>query len=148
VLTLGCAVCFAAHIVILGETAARHDAIRLTCVQVTTVGLACLAASVVTGGLDMPAAALGAAAFTGVFATALAFFAMVWAQRVVGPSRAALILLLEPVFAALLARVTGDTLTASALAGGVLILAAVVVAEVVPPYLATRRERLTRAESY
>ena len=38
VLTLGCAVAFAAHIVIVGETAERHDAIRLTCVQVTTVG--------------------------------------------------------------------------------------------------------------
>jgi drug/metabolite transporter (DMT)-like permease len=148
VLTLGCAVGFAAHIVILGETAGRHDAIRLTCVQVTTVGVACLAASVVTGGLDMPAGAFWAAAFTGVFATALAFFAMVWAQRVVSPSRAALILLLEPVFAALLAWATGDSLAASAVAGGVLILAAVVVAEVLPPALAARRERRSEAGTY
>ncbi len=148
VLTLGCAVAFAAHIVILGETAGRHDAIRLTCVQVTTVGVACLAASLVTGGLDMGAGAFAAAAFTGVFATALAFFAMVWAQRVVSPSRAALILLLEPVFAALLAWATGDALTASALAGGLLILGAVVVAEVLPPYLATRRGPAAGAETY
>lgn len=147
-LTLGCAVGFAAHIVILGETAGRHDAIRLTCVQVTVVGLACLAASAVTGGLAMPAGALAAAAFTGVFATALAFFAMVWAQRVVSPSRAALILLLEPVFAALLARITGDPLPASAVAGGALILAAVVVAEVVPPVLAARREARRSAGTY
>jgi drug/metabolite transporter (DMT)-like permease len=138
VLTLGCAVAFAAHIVILGETADRHDAIRLTCVQVTTVGLACLAVSVVAGGLAMPATAWAAAAFTGIFATALAFFAMVWAQRVVSPSRAALILLLEPVFAALLAWVTGDEMTAATLAGGALILGAVVVAEVLPPNLARR----------
>ena len=107
-LTLGCAVAFAAHIVIVGETAERHDAIRLTCVQVTTVGVACLVLSVFTGGLAMPAGAVAAAAFTGVFATALAFWAMVWAQRVVSPSRAALIL------------------------------AAVVVAEVVPAYLGGR----------
>lgn len=147
-LTLGCAVAFAAHIVILGETAGRHDAIRLTCVQVGTVGVACLAASLVTGGLEMGAGALAAAAFTGVFATALAFFAMVWAQRVVSPSRAALILLLEPVFAALLAWATGDPLTASALAGGLLILGAVVVAEVLPPYLATRRGPATDAGTY
>jgi drug/metabolite transporter (DMT)-like permease len=148
VLTLVCALAFAAHMVILGETAARHDAIRLSCVQVTTVGLACLAASLVTGGLDLPASALGAAVFTGVFATALAFFAMVWAQRVVSPSRAALILLLEPVFAALLAWATGDSLSASALAGGVLILAAVVVAEVLPPYLQARRGPATDAGTY
>lgn len=140
VLTLLCAVAFAAHIVILGETAGRHDAIRLTCVQVTTVGLACLAASLVTGDIGMGPAALAAAAFTGVFATAVAFVAMVWAQRSVSPSRAALILLLEPVFAALLAWATGDGLTASAVAGGGLILAAVVVAEVVPAWAASRRE--------
>ncbi|HEX6569666.1 MAG TPA: DMT family transporter [Acidimicrobiales bacterium] len=148
VLTLGCAVAFAAHIVILGETAGRHDAIRLTCVQVTAVGVACLAASVVTGGLAMGTDAYLAAAFTGVFATALAFFAMVWAQRIVSPSRAALILLLEPVFAALLARLTGDPLTAAALAGGVLILAAVVVAEVLPPWLAARGGRAPEAGTY
>jgi drug/metabolite transporter (DMT)-like permease len=135
VLTLGCAVAFAAHIVIVGETAEHHDAIRFTCVQVTTVGVACLAVSLFTGGLAMPADAVAAAAFTGVFATALAFWAMVWAQRVVSPSRAALILLLEPVFAAMLSALAGDPLTASALAGGALILAAVVVAEVVPAYL-------------
>jgi drug/metabolite transporter (DMT)-like permease len=147
-LTLACAVAFAAHIVILGETAGRHDAIRLTCVQVATVGLACLGVSLVTGGLGLGAGALWAAAFTGVFATALAFFAMVWAQRVVSPSRAALILLLEPVFAALLASATGDPLTGAALAGGILILVAVVVAEVLPPWLAARREPAPGAGTY
>ncbi|HET6950607.1 MAG TPA: DMT family transporter [Acidimicrobiales bacterium] len=136
VLTLGCAVAFAAHIVILGETAGRHDAVRLTCVQVTTVGGICLVASLAAGDLALPGPALLAAAFTGVFATALAFFAMVWSQRVVSPSRAALILLLEPVFAALLAWLAGDGLPATTAAGGVLILAAVVVAEVVPAWRA------------
>ena len=109
VLTLGCAVAFAAHIVMLGETAGRHDPVRLTCIQVTIVGLACLAVSVVTGGLRMPWAAVGSRRLHRACSPPpLAFFAMVWAQRVVSPSRAALILLLEPVFAALLAWVTGD----------------------------------------
>ena len=148
VLTLGCAVAFAAHLVIVGETAGHHDPIRFTGVQVATVGLACLAVSLVTGGVAMPAAALLAAAFTGVFATALAFFAMVWAQRVVSSSRAALILLLEPVFAALLSAVTGDPLTASAVAGGALILVAVAVAEVLPPFQAARREDAPPAGPY
>lgn len=147
VLTLGCAVAFAAHIVILGETAGRHDAIRLSWVQVTTVGAACLAASLVSGGLAMGRDVYLAAAFTGVFATALAFYAMVWAQRVVSPSRAALILLLEPVFAALLAWATGDPLTAGTVAGGMLILVAVVVAEVLPPYLDARRRTAPDGEA-
>ncbi len=138
-LTLGCAVAFAAHIVIVGETAGRHDAIRFTCVQVTTVGLACAAASLTMGHVSLPAGALAAAAFTGVFATALAFAAMVWAQRVVSPSRAALILLLEPVFAAVLSALSGDPLSATTVAGGALILVAVVGAEILPPVLASRR---------
>jgi len=138
-LTLGCAVAFAAHIVIVGETAGRHDAIRYTAVQVTTVGVACLGASVATRDLALSAEAVRAAVFTGVFATALAFAAMVWAQRVVRPSRAALILLLEPVFAALLSWADGDTPSASVVAGGALILVAVIGAEVVPEALAARR---------
>lgn len=132
VLTLGCAVAFAAHIVMLGETAARHDPLRFTTVQLATVGVGCLGPSLVTGGLALPGAALGAAAFTGVLATALAFAAMVFAQRIVSPARAALILLLEPVFAVLMAWATGDPPAAATVAGGGLILAAVAVAEVLP----------------
>lgn len=133
-LTIGCAVAFAAHILILGETAGRHDPLRLTAVQLATVGVACLVPTLVTDapGLALPASALMAAVVTGVFATALAFAGMVFAQRIVSPSRAALILLLEPVFAALVGWATGDTPTAATVAGGGLILAAVVVAEVLP----------------
>jgi drug/metabolite transporter (DMT)-like permease len=138
-LTLGCAVGFAAQIVILGETAGRHDPVRLTGIQVGAVGVICLVPSLAEGTLRMPWSAVGAAVFTGVFATALAFYAMVWAQRVVSPSRAALVLLLEPVFAALLAWATGDEIAASMIAGGVLILVAVVVAEVLPQWVDARR---------
>jgi drug/metabolite transporter (DMT)-like permease len=139
VLTLVCAVAFAVHIVILGEVASRHDAVRLTCVQLLTVGGVCLVPALVTGGLALPADAVGAAVFTGVFATALAFLAMVAAQRIVSPARAALVLLLEPVFAAILDGLTGAPVRASTAAGGALILVAVVVAEVLPETLTTRR---------
>jgi drug/metabolite transporter (DMT)-like permease len=138
-LTIGCAVGFAVHILVLGEVAGRHDAVRLTCVQLLVVGGACAVPAAVTGGLALPGEAVAAAAFTGVFATALAFLAMVAAQRVVSPTRAALVLLLEPVFAALLGWATGDPLTAGTVAGGALIVAAVVVAEVLPATLAARR---------
>ena len=137
-LTLGSAFGFAVHILILGETAARHDPLRLTTVQLLTVGAVTLAPSLVTGGLALSLGPLGAAAFTGVFATALAFWAMVFAQRIVSPTRAALILLLEPVFAAVIGWLAGDALTAGMIGGGVLILLTVVVAEVVPLRLAGR----------
>jgi drug/metabolite transporter (DMT)-like permease len=139
-LTLGCAFGFAAHIVILGQTAARHDPVRYTAVQLATVGVGSLLLATLDdpGNVAFGGAPLAAAAFTGVFATALAFLAMVWAQRSVTPSRAALILLLEPVFAALLSWADGDPLSAAGAAGGALILVAVVVAEVLPQRLTVR----------
>lgn len=146
VLTLGCAFAFAVHIVVVGETVARHDAVRLTFVQLATVGVACAVWSVATGGpseLAIGQQALAGAVFTGVCATAVAFLAMVWAQKVVSPSRAALILLLEPVFAAALGWITGDPLTWRRGIGGALILLAVIVSEVVPKLL-TGRSRSVR----
>jgi drug/metabolite transporter (DMT)-like permease len=47
--------------------------------------------------------ALAAIIYTGVIATAFAFYIQAWAQRVVSPEIAGLILLLEPVFATIFA---------------------------------------------
>lgn len=137
-LTLGCAVAFAAHVVILGETAHRHDPVRLARVQVTVVALGCSLPGLWLGGYRMPAPALAAAAGTALFATALAFVLQVTGQRIVPPARAALVLLLEPVFAGLLATATGDGLSRTALAGAALILAAVAASEILPEWLDRR----------
>jgi drug/metabolite transporter (DMT)-like permease len=139
-LTLLCALCFAAHIVVLGEVANRHDPVRITAVQAITVGVGCGLPGFALGGYGFPTEAVTAAAFTGVFATAVSFLLMVDAQRVVAPARAALVLLLEPVFAGILGYVDGESLGAAGLAGAALILVAVVVAEVLPDW-----NRLTRA---
>jgi len=56
----------------------------------------------------------------------------VWAQRVVPPTRAALLLLLEPVFAGVLGYVVGERLGARGLLGAGLILAAVLATELAP----------------
>lgn len=135
VLTLGCAVAFAAHVVILGETARRHDPLRLAAVQVTLVGAACVLPGFWLGGYAFPAPALGAAAATAVLATALAFGLQVNGQRTVPPARAALLLLLEPVFAALLATLRGDTFNRTQAMGAGLILGAVVLSESLPAWL-------------
>lgn len=138
VLTLGCAVAFAAHVVILGETAHRHDPIRLAAIQLTVVMAACAGPGAWMGGYRFPAPALGAAAATAVFATALAFVLQVRGQRTVPPARAALVLLLEPVFAGLLDGARGNALRPLQAAGAALILAAVVVSEVLPERLDRR----------
>jgi drug/metabolite transporter (DMT)-like permease len=137
-LTLGCAVAYAAHVVILGETAHRHDPIRLAAIQVAAVGAACAVPGLWLGGYAFPAAAWGAAAATALVATALAFGLQVFGQRTVPPARAALLLLIEPVFAGLVASIRGDAFSASQLAGAGLILTAVVLAETLPEWLDRR----------
>ncbi len=133
-LTVGCALAFALHIVVLGEVAGRHDPIRLTFWQVLTVGLACLLPGAVSGGgYGFDGGVWLAAAFCGVGATAGAFWCMTWGQRVVPEAQAAIILLLEPVAAGVLGELTGEHLGPLGLLGAALILVAVLVAELLGP---------------
>lgn len=138
VLTLGCAGAFAAHVVILGQTAHRHDPVRLATVQVAVVGVLCAVPGLWMGGFGFPAEALLAAVATAVLATALAFGLQIFGQRTVPPARAALILLLEPVFAAALAAGTGDRFTVVQTVGAALILGAVLLTETLPEWLDRR----------
>lgn len=131
-LTLGCAVAFAGHLVVVGRTTDRLDPVRFTFVQILTVGVVCAIPGVGLGGYDLGTGAWIAAAFTGLFATSVAFLCMVAGQRTVPSSRAALILLLEPVSAAVLGVATGEHLGSRGLGGAGLILAAIVTVEVVP----------------
>lgn len=133
-LTVGCALGFALHIIVLGEVAGRHDAFRLTMWQVLTVGVVCLVPGAFSGtgpssGYGFDGGVWAAAAFCGVGATALAFWGMSWGQKVVPETQAAIILLLEPVSAGVLGELTGDHLGARGVLGAALILAAVLVAE-------------------
>jgi drug/metabolite transporter (DMT)-like permease len=131
-LTLGCALAFALHIVVLGRTTHHNDPIRLTFWQLLTVGLACLVPGFFTGGYGFGRAAWLAAAFCGLGATAIAFLCMVWAQQVVTEARAAIILLLEPVFAAFIGYLAGERLGISGVVGAALILGAVLITELAP----------------
>lgn len=128
-LTLGCALAFAVHILVLAEVSPRYDTMALTAVQLAFVGLACLVPGALLGGYDFTADAWIAAAYTGVTVSALAFALQVWGQRVVGPTRTSLLLMLEPVAAAALGYLTGEGLAVGAAVGAVLILAGVAVAE-------------------
>jgi drug/metabolite transporter (DMT)-like permease len=141
-LTLGCAVAFAAHVVILARVAPRHDVVALTTVQVATVMVGCGVLGFVTGGYRLGTPGWVAAIVTGIGATAVAFLLQTWAQRVVGPTRTAIVLLLEPVFAAALGAVLGERLGLSGVVGAALILVSVVVVEVLPQLVPPRRAEL------
>jgi drug/metabolite transporter (DMT)-like permease len=75
----------------------------------------------------------GAALFTGIFATALAFLAQASAQAHTSPTHVAVIFATEPVFAGLAGvLLAGERLTRSAWLGCGLILAGMLVAELWP----------------
>jgi len=131
-LTLGCAVLFAVHIVLLADFAPRHDTVTLNLVQLAVVGAALAVPGLFGGGYHFPPGVWLAVAYTGVVVTAAAFMLQVWGQRAVGPARTALVLLLEPVFAALLGYLAGERLGAGGVAGAALILAGILVSEVGP----------------
>jgi drug/metabolite transporter (DMT)-like permease len=111
----------------------------LTVAQLAPVMAGCALIGLFTGGYAMGSTALVAALVTGVGATAVAFLLQTSAQRWVGPTRVVVILLLEPVFAALLSAVLGERLGARAVLGAALILVAVVVVEVLPQVMGRQR---------
>ena len=70
---------------------------------------------------------------TAVLATALAFSVMAWAQQYTSPTRTALILALEPVFAWVAAyAVIGEVLSLRAASGAALILGGILLVELKP----------------
>ncbi|MDX6199224.1 MAG: hypothetical protein QOJ79_2375 [Actinomycetota bacterium] len=133
-LTLGCAAAFALHIVGLGRWASAYDVYGLAVLQLLTVAGTC-AVVAVPGGLAMPpdAQVWGALALTALAATAIAFVVQTWAQAHLAPTRAAVIMTMEPVFAGLFAVVAaGEHLGPRTLTGAVLVLAAMILTEVGP----------------
>ena len=131
-LTLGCALAFALHIVGLGRWAPSHDAYGLAVVQLLTTALLCLVFAV-PGGVAVPSSweVWGALALTSLAATALAFVVQTWAQASLAPTRAAVIMTMEPVFSGIFAvLVAGEVLGLRTVAGALLVLAAMLLTEV------------------
>ena len=125
-LTLGCAVFFAIHIVGLGEWSSQYEPYVFTLLQIGTVGAISLIAATPQGIAVPPNPGVWAVVgITGVLATAVAFFVQTWALSLVSATRAAVVMTMEPVFAGLFAVVIGgNQLTLRNLAGAACILAA------------------------
>jgi drug/metabolite transporter (DMT)-like permease len=86
----------------------------------------------------------GALLLTALAATALAFVVQTWAQAHLAPTRAAVLMTMEPVFAGVFAvAVAGERLGLRTVAGAALVLVAMVLTEVGPRHGAEREvERL------
>jgi drug/metabolite transporter (DMT)-like permease len=131
-LVLGCAVAFAAHILLLGRFAPRFSSYPLAVVQLGTAGLLALGWAAVAGDLVVPGSAeiWVALAITSVAASAGAFLIQTRAQREVSPTRTAVILTMEPVFAGLFGfLLAGDRLSGRGWFGAGLIVGGMLLAE-------------------
>jgi drug/metabolite transporter (DMT)-like permease len=131
-LTLGCAVAFAAHVLLLAEHAPRHDGFRLNVVQLAVVGLGCLGPGLVLAHGRFPLSAWLAALFCGVAASAVALGLQTYAQAHLSSVQVSLLLLIEPVSAAVLGVATGEALGVTGAAGCAVILGGIVLTVLAP----------------
>ena len=135
-LVLCCAIAFAAHILLIGHFAPSWPPLRLAFVQIATVAVvSSLAALSVDRPIGWPPGNVWfAAAFTGLFATALAFFIQSRAQQATTSTHTALIFAAEPVFAGIFSfLLIGEVLGPRQILGCALILAGMLVAEIRDP---------------
>ncbi len=130
--TLACAVLFAFHIVYIGAYANRLAPTQFTALQIGAVALLSVAPAAEQGVGTLSTLAVVAVVFTGLACSALALPLQLWGQRRIPATRAALILLAEPVFAGIAGYVDGERLGPGRLAGGAAILLGIVVSEFWP----------------
>lgn len=137
-LTLGCAAAYAAHILCVNHWTNRFDLAWFTGLQLLVVSLGAAVPGALQGGYDFGWVAWRAALFTGIGASAAAFMLQVYGQRLLGVTRTAIVLMLEPVSAAFIGYAVGERLGANGLTGGLLILVGVALAELPRPSTKTQ----------
>lgn len=125
-LTLAGAALYAVHIVVLDRHASSMDSIALAVVQLIGVAAVC-GVGALPGGIHVPPipSVWGAIAYTAIAAGIVTMVAQTWAQRHIAPTKTALLMTLEPVFASAFAvAFGGEHVTVRLLLGGALILLA------------------------
>ena len=134
-LSLGCAIAFAAHLLMLAHSAPHLDARRLGTLQIGFCALLMLLTLPLGGRPEFhltPRLGL-ALGMTAVLGTAAAFTIQSWAQQHLPASHTALIFTLEPVFAWLTSLLFyAERLGTQALIGAGLILGGILLAELAP----------------
>lgn len=133
-ITLIAAMIYALHIVGLGAWSTPRDALGMSIVQILVITLVCTVAAL-PHGITLPhrGADWMSVLYMALFAGALAMLGQTWAQAHLAPTRSAIIMSMEPVFAAFFAVILGsESVTARMLVGGSLVVAAMLIVEVLP----------------
>ncbi|GAA4095570.1 DMT family transporter [Nocardioides kongjuensis] len=136
-ITLVAALLYAAHIVALGAWSRPVDALGMSILQILVIAAICLVAALVSGEPGIVLPERGGdwlnLVYMALFAGAAALLAQTWAQAHLPATRSAIIMSMEPVFAAFFAVLLGgESVTGRMLCGGLLVLAAMLVVELVP----------------
>lgn len=133
-ITLIAAVLYALHIVGLGAWTNAREAMGMTIVQLVVITVLCFVVTI-PDGIVLPTNARDwlSVVYMAVFAGALALAGQTWAQAHLPPTRSAIIMSMEPVFAAFFAVLLGgESITGRMAIGGVMVLTAMLVVELVP----------------
>jgi drug/metabolite transporter (DMT)-like permease len=136
-LTLIAAVIYAGHIVALGRFSTAETTLSLSLVQLIMITLVCGVAAFwptagSTGGIQLPSSTKDwlIVLYLAVIASAMTMVLQTWAQAHIEPSRAAVIMAMEPVWAAAFAvALGGETITPRMIIGGLTIVFAMYLVE-------------------
>lgn len=145
ILGIICAICVALHLLMTGHYTRDHDVYWMTAVQMATIAVASSIVAL-SGGKELAVYhpfLLWPLLICAIFASVFAFLVQTAMQRHIPPSQTALIFCLEPVFAAGYAYfAAGENLSSVSWLGAVLILAAMVIAELLPGGIAPEHPEL------
>ena len=133
-ITFVSALLYALHIVGLGAWSDARQAMGMTIVQLIVITVVCLVVTT-PDGVELPSTSRDwlSVTYMAVFAGALALAGQTWAQAHLAPTRTAIIMSMEPVFAAFFAVLLGgESATVRMLVGGLLVLTAMLIVELVP----------------
>ncbi|WHR56623.1 DMT family transporter [Acinetobacter haemolyticus] len=142
VLTLICAFVIALEIILIGFFAGKVNLRRVTVVQLIVASVLSFACMPLVGEHQLPAFSWPLV-FIAVglgLASALIQFVMNWAQKMVDPTRAAIIYAGEPVWAGLFGRIAGERLPLLALFGGLLVVLGVLISELKFKFFENKKE--------
>lgn len=136
-ITLVAALLYAAHIVGLGAWSTPADALGMSILQVLVIAVICMVSALVSGapGVVLPdrGADWASVVYMALVAGAAAILAQTWAQSHLPPTRSAIIMSMEPVWAASFAVLLGgESVTGRMVVGGLMVLAAMIVVEALP----------------
>lgn len=133
-LTFVAAMLYALHIVGLGAWSTPSEAMGMSVLQLAVIAAVCFVATA-PDGIELPGSGRDwfSVVYMAVVAGAGALAAQTWAQAHLPPTRSAIVMSMEPVFAALFAVLLGgESLTVRMLVGGALVLTAMLVVELAP----------------